>query len=318
MKVFVVIPCYKVSKHILPLIQKIGPEVERIIAVDDFCPEGTGHLLQAQCQDPRLKVIFNERNMGVGGSVMTGYNEALLAGADIVVKIDGDGQMDPALIADFVEPIVAGRADYTKGNRFYNLENIQTMPIKRLFGNAILSLMTKLSSGYWDLFDPTNGYTAIHLKVARQLPFGKISSRYFFESDMLFRLNILRAVVEDVPMDAIYGNEISNLKIRKIFGEFLHKHFRNSFKRVFYNYYLRDMSLASLELPIGLVMFLFGTSYGLYYWLLSVRTGLMSSSGSVMLSATTLILGLQFILAFLAYDINSVPKIALHPKIRGA
>jgi dolichol-phosphate mannosyltransferase len=317
MKVFVVIPCYKVSKHILPLIQKIGPEVDTIIAVDDLCPEKTGHLLQAQCLDPRLKVIFNEYNMGVGGAVMAGYKEALLAGGDIAVKIDGDGQMDPVLITDFVEPIAMGRADYTKGNRFYNLENIHAMPKKRLFGNAILSLMTKLSSGYWDLFDPTNGYTAIHLKVARQLPFGKISSRYFFESDMLFRLNILRAVVEDVPMDATYGNEVSNLRIRKILGEFLQKHFRNSIKRIFYNYYLRDMSLASLELPIGLVMFLFGISYGLYYWVLSIRTSLISSSGTVMLSATTLILGLQFILAFLAYDINSVPKIALHPKTRG-
>ena len=106
------------------------------------------------------------------------------------------------------------------------------MPAIRLFGNAVLSFMTKISSGYWDLFDPTNGYTAIHVDVAKRLPFDKISKRYFFETDILFRLNTLRAVVQDVPMDASYGDEVSNLKISKIVGEFIIKHCRNFTKRI--------------------------------------------------------------------------------------
>jgi len=158
-------------------------------------PDASGKFVKEHCHDLRVHVIYHESNLGVGGAVMTGYRAALKDGADIIVKIDGDGQMDASLISNFIEPILAGEADYTKGNRFFNLEEIRSMPGLRLFGNAVLSFMTKLSSGYWDLFDPTNGYTAIHVDVARHLPFNKISSRYFFETDMLFRLNTLRSVV---------------------------------------------------------------------------------------------------------------------------
>ena len=182
----------------------------------------------------------------------------------------------------------------------------------RLFGNAILSLMTKLSSGYWNLFDPTNGYTAIHSDVAKHLPFNKISHRYFFETDMLFRLNTVRAVVVDVPMDAKYGDEKSNLKISKIMGEFLIKHIRNLIKRIFYNYYLRDMSLASLELPLGLMALIFGVIFGSYQWSHSLVNGSPSSAGTVMVSALPIIVGVQLILGFLSYDINSVPSRPIH------
>ena len=173
------------------------------------------------CTDARVIVLRNPQNLGVGGAVLTGYRAAIEAGADVIIKIDGDGQMDPGLIPTFIAPIIAGEADYTKGNRFFDLEEIRAMPRVRLIGNAALSFMTKLSSGYWNLFDPTNGYTAIHAHVARHLPFEKISSGYFFETDMLFRLNTLRAVVIDVPMDAKYGDEVSNLKISKTAGKFL-------------------------------------------------------------------------------------------------
>ena len=147
---------------------------------------------------------------------MTGYRVALDDGMDIMVKIDGDGQMAPELLPDFVAPILAGEADYTKGNRFFDLEQVSQMPTVRLLGNAVLSFFNKISSGYWNLFDPTNGYTAIHRDVAACLPFGRISRRYFFESDMLFRLNTLRAVVVDIPMHASYGDEVSNLRISKV------------------------------------------------------------------------------------------------------
>lgn len=186
------------------------------------------------------------------------------------------------------------------------------MPPLRLFGNAVLSLMTKLSSGYWDLFDPTNGFTAIHADAARHLPFGKISRRYFFETDMLFRLNIINAVVVDVPMDASYGDEVSNLKVSKIVTEFAAKHVRNFFKRLFYNYYLRNMSLASIELPLGVALLLWGGIYGCVHWLQSARAGMPTAPGTVMLSALPVLMGVQLILAFLAHDIASVPRRAMH------
>lgn len=247
---------------------------------------------------------------------MRGYRAALEEGVEIIVKIDGDGQMDPGLISEFVLPIQAGEADYTKGNRFFDLEKIREMPRIRSFGNAVLSFMTKVSSGYWDVFDPTNGYTAIHRDVAMHLPFDKISNRYFFETDMLFRLNILRAVVVDIPMDAKYGDEVSNLKISKIIGEFAAKHVRNFWKRVFYNYYLRDMSLASIELPLGLAMLAWGAGYGLVHWSSSAHAGVATPAGTVMLAALPIILGVQFILAFIGFDIASVPKRPFHRRVK--
>lgn len=200
MKIAVVIPSYRVKGHILSVIGKIGPTVHKVYVIDDCCPEGTGDFVLQNNSDSRVTVIKHQDNQGVGGAVMTGYLAALKDNIDIVVKIDGDDQMEPSLIPDFTAPIIAGEADYTKGNRFFNLDNIAAMPKIRIFGNAVLSFMTKLSSGYWDIFDPTNGYTAIHTDAIKHLPLNKISKRYFFESDILFRLNTLKAVVVDVPM----------------------------------------------------------------------------------------------------------------------
>lgn len=313
-RVAVVVPAYKVTRHIAEVIANIPPLVWRIYVIDDACPDGSGKLVEQNVSDERVRVIYHEQNQGVGGAVMTGYQTAIADGADVIVKVDGDGQMAPDLIPYFVEPIVSGDADYTKGNRFYDLEEIRAMPAMRLFGNAILSLLTKFSSGYWNLFDPTNGYTAIHVDVARHLPFKKISRGYFFETDMLFRLNTLRAVVVDVPMDAQYGEESSSLKITRIIGEFFFKHIRNSVKRIFYNYYLRDLSLASIELPLGLIMLFFGIGFGTYHWLESADAGLPTPAGTVMLAALPMLMGLQLVLAFIGYDIASVPRRPRHRK----
>lgn len=311
-KIGVVVPSYMVKRHLLNVVESIPNFVDKIYIIDDKCPEGSGKYIVENCHDSRVFVHFNDANLGVGGAVMTGYRCAISDGMDIVVKIDGDGQMDPSLISLFIEPILSGEADYTKGNRFYDLEEIKSMPFMRLFGNSILSLMTKISSGYWNLFDPTNGYTAIHTDVARRLPFKKISCRYFFETDMLFRLNIIRAVVVDVPMNARYEDEVSNLKISRIIGEFLYKHVRNSFKRIFYNYYLRDVSVASIELPLGLTMFLGGVGYGGYQWYMLSKIGMVATSGTVMVASLPILMGFQLILAFLNYDISSIPSKVIH------
>ena len=312
----VVIPSYRVTSHILGVINGIGPEVNRIYVVDDKCPDDSGSYVEIHCKDPRVIVLRHTVNQGVGGAVMTGYKAAILDGAKVIVKVDGDGQMDPTLIPNFVTPIIGGEADYTKGNRFFDLDEIRQMPGVRLFGNAVLSLMTKFSSGYWDLFDPTNGYTAIHADVAKLLPFEKISKRYFFETDILFRLNTLRAVVVDVPMTAKYADEVSNLKISKIIGEFLFKHLRNLLKRIFYNYYLRDLTVASLELPIGIVLVLGGSIFGVYHWISSAESNVLTPAGTVMLATLPILVGIQFLLSFLAYDIASIPKLPFHLRIR--
>jgi glycosyltransferase involved in cell wall biosynthesis len=312
MKLAVVIPCYRAKLHVLDVLAAIPPMVDSIHVVDDACPDDTGRHVEANCNDPRVRVHYNQHNLGVGGAVLRGYQEALACGAEIIVKIDGDGQMDPALIASFVAPIQSGEADYTKGNRFFDLTNIGRMPPLRIFGNAVLSFMAKLSTGYWDIFDPTNGYTAIHAVVARRLPVQKISQRYFFESDLLFRLNTLRAVVVDIPMDARYGDEVSNLRISRVTGDFLIKHVRNFMKRIFYNFFLRDLSVASFELVAGCILMLTGGVYGIVNWIESARTGHESAAGTVMLAALPLIIGLQFLLAFLNYDIASVPRRPIH------
>jgi len=276
--------------------------------VDDKCPDKSGELVKKESNDPRVKIIFSKINLGVGGAVMLGYQKAIADGSHIIVKIDGDGQMDASLIAKFIEPIILGSADYTKGNRFFNLEALYKMPKTRVFGNSILSLMSKFSTGYWNLFDPTNGYTAIHSNVAKLLPFKKISHRYFFESDILFRLYLLRAAVIDIPMESKYENEKSNLKIHLIVLEFFIKHCKNFIKRIFYSYFLRDMSAASFEFLFGLIFIIFGLIYGISHWLEYLKAGTNAPSGIVMLSAMPIILGIQFLLAFIGYDVHMVPK----------
>jgi glycosyltransferase involved in cell wall biosynthesis len=311
-RIAVVIPCYRVTRHVLGVIAAIGPEVERIYCVDDACPEGSGDHVQAHCRDPRVQVLRHAANQGVGGAVMTGYRAAIADGAEVIVKIDGDGQMDPALLPGIVAPVLRGEADYAKGNRFWDIRHVQRMPPVRRIGNLGLSFLAKLSSGYWDIFDPTNGYTAIHASVAARLPLESISRGYFFETDMLFRLNTLRAAVVDVPMDARYGDERSNLGIALALFEFGWKHLRNFGKRIAYNYFLRDLSIASLELLAGLGLAGFALVFGGHHWATALATGAPTPLGTVMIATVASISGLQFLLAFIGYDIANVPRRALH------
>jgi len=308
MKVAVVIPSYKVKKHILALIPEIGSEISKIYVVDDKCPENSGLFVQENCHDPRVEVLFNEKNMGVGGAVKTGYKKALLDDIEIIVKLDGDGQMNPKLIPALIKKIEQGKADYVKGNRFYNIDTLMAMPKLRLFGNSMLSFINKFVNGYWNIMDPTNGFTAIHLSALKQLPLDKIENRYFFESDMLFRLGVARAVVADMSMDAKYADEVSNLSIRKVLFEFPPKYFVRFFKRIFYSYFLRDFNAASVELVLGFVFLVFGFSVGSFYWAQSIKTGISATSGTVMLAALPIILGMQLLLSALSFDMKNLPK----------
>lgn len=309
MEIHVVIPAYRVERHVVSLIARIGPEIEKIWVVDDACPNSSGELVKKQVKDKRVSVIYNTENLGVGGAVVAGYKAALEAGAEVVVKLDGDGQMHPEDIATLVRPIELGEADYAKGNRFDSLDDLFLMPRIRIFGNAILSLWSKLSSGYWGVTDPTNGFTAIHRAALAKIGLDKLSKRYFFESDMLFRLNIAGAVVEDVALPARYGDEKSNLKIRKVLVEFPLKYTRNLLKRIFYRYYLREWSIASFELPLGLGLGIFGVWFGLSSFSAASEAGRATTAGQATIASLAIILGVQLMLSFLAYDIQSEPRI---------
>jgi glycosyltransferase involved in cell wall biosynthesis len=305
----VVIPSYRVKDHILEVLAGIGPEVEKIYVIDDACPEGSGEFVLRNNKDNRVQVIRHELNLGVGGAVVTGYKAALQDQMDVVVKVDGDGQMNPALISTIARPVLEGNADYAKGNRFDSLENLFTMPKIRILGNAVLSLWSKLSSGYWSVTDPTNGYTAIHRKALEAISLDKLRKSYFFESDLLFRLSIVNAVVMDVPMVSVYGEEKSHLRIRKVLFEFPWRHTVNLHKRVLYKYYLRGWSIASFELPLGLALTIFGAWFGLARFAEASDAGRATTAGQVTLSAVALILGVQLLLSFLSYDVQSEPRI---------
>lgn len=315
-RIAVVIPCFRVCAQILDVLARIGTEVERIYAVDDACPDGSGRFIEQHSCDARVRVLRREKNGGVGAAVMTGYREALADGFDCIVKIDGDGQMDPALLPRFVEPILAGRADYCKGNRFYHPEDVLVMPPVRLLGNMGLSFLSKLSSGYWTVFDPTNGYTAIDAAVLERLRLDKVDGRYFFESDMLFRLNLIGAVVIDVPMRAVYGNEVSNLKPLSAVPRFTFGHLKNIVKRVLYNYYLRGFSVASVELLLGLTLVVFGTLFGLQHWIAGAPGAQPATAGTVMVAALPIIVGVQLLLSFVNFDVQAEPRHALGPMLR--
>ena len=307
-RVAVVIPAYKVSKFIRGVIEEIPDFIHKIIVVDDACPDASGQIVEVAFNDPRIVVLKHTKNQGVGGAMITGYEEAIACNSEIIVKLDGDGQMDPRLIPQLIAPILRGEADYVKGNRFFNIQKIREMPAIRIFGNLVLSFFSKASTGYWQIFDPNNGFTAIHASALNLVPLEKVSKRYFFESDMLFRLNTARAVVLDMPMDANYGIEKSNLSVTKALFEFPIKHARNFFKRIIFSYYLRDFTLASLELPVGVLLTVGSSVAALYNWFHSANLNQPTPTGTLVLIMMAMLTGIQLILSFAAYDIQSVPK----------
>lgn len=313
----VILPCFKSKRFVLDVLRRIPECVTEIVVVDDACPEATGRHVEAHFHDSRLKVVYHERNLGVGGAMKTGMAEALKGKADVFVKIDSDGQMPPEILENFVRPILSGEADCCKGNRFYHLESLRGMPWIRVLGNSFLSFFSKLSTGYWQIMDPTNGYIALHRKVVGLLPMQKLDDRYFFETDLMFRLNTLSAVVLDVPMNAVYGEEESNLSVVRSLWTFLWKNLQCFGKRVFYNYLLRDFSIATLNLLSGLVLFLGGLVYGLGNYLHFSGLGTVTPTGVQVVTALLLLIGFQLLLSFITFDIARVPDKVIHPRLPG-
>ena len=315
-RVAVVIPCYRASVSLASVVSAIGSEVWRIYCIDDASPDLTIEAIEAAAErDSRVRLIRRTENGGVGAAVIDGIRAALDDGAQIIVKIDSDGQMNPAFIPQFIAPIASGEGDYVKGNRFFALDRVVKMPPLRLAGNAGLSFLAKLSTGYWDVFDPTNGYVAIHAEVARLLPLERLHRRYFFESDLLFRLSTLRARVVELPLETVYQDEESHLSELRCLATFPLLHGRNFLKRLFYNYVLRNFSTASLSMIGGLLMLAFGMIFGGLHWLDSLRTGEIATAGTVMLSALPLLVGIQLLLNFLSQDVALTPTTAIHRRL---
>jgi glycosyltransferase involved in cell wall biosynthesis len=304
-KVIVVIPCYKVGSKIQEVLAGIPKTVSKMVVVDDNCPENTGQIVKKSGFSNTVMVLTNTENMGVGGATKVGYREALKHNPDIVIKIDGDGQMDPQEIDKFISAIVEKKYDYAKGNRFFSINNVYQMPFIRKIGNLGLSFIAKLSTGYYDLFDPNNGFTAISGKCLAQLPLDKLNDRYFFESDMLFQLNLLGARVLDIPTMAIYGDEKSNLKIINSLIEFPKNHLINFTRRILYKYFLRDFNIASIQLILGTILFFWGTLYGGFTWFKNMANNVATTPGTIVLVAIFIITGLQLLLSFLSFDMGS-------------
>jgi dolichol-phosphate mannosyltransferase len=312
MSIAVVIPTYRAKATILSVLALIGPEVDKVYVVDDACPEQTGKFVTEQCTDQRVRVLHSEINQGVGGATLAGYRAAVADNATVIVKLDADAQMDPGLIPHFVQPILSGQADYTKGNRFFNALSLSSMPRVRVFGNAVLSLLTKISTGYWGNVDPSNGYTAIHARLVPLLPIERISKRFFFETDILFYLGLLRAMVVDIPIVAHYGDEESNLKIKSILLPFAWAHVARFFRRVALNYFVRDFSFASLCLMAGAPLFTFGMIFGFANWIAHLGSESPTPTGTIMIATLSILLGIQFLLFFFSADIASAPRRPLH------
>ena len=311
-KIAVVIPAFRVEKEIQAVLSGIPGFVRRIIVVDDASPDSSADLVTtAAKRDKRITLIRHAKNQGVGGAVVTGFKKALEYECEIVVKVDGDGQMDPKHIPDLIAPLITGEADYTKGNRFRDFNSLGQMPFIRRIGNLGLSFLSKAATGYWNIFDPTNGYFAIRADVLAQLPLDKLDEGYFFETSMLSRLYLLSACVQDVTIPAKYGNESSSLSIRRALFEFPLKLTRTLLRRLVLKYFIFDFSMMSIYLMAGIPLLLFGLIFGSIKWIQYASIGIPAPTGTVILPTLSVILAIQILLSAIEIDLNAAPRKAL-------
>jgi len=305
--VAVVIPAYRVEKEIAGVVGAMPEFVDRIIVVDDASPDRTAEIVGG-ISDPRLQLIRHPRNQGVGGAMATGFGAALEAGSEVVVKCDGDGQMDPRDIGELLLPILSDRAEYAKGCRFHHLKDLSAMPRTRLGGNIALTFLTKVASGYWHVLDPQNGFVAIRADVLRRLPLERLARGYFFENDMLIRLNSLEARVEDVPLPSRYAGETSSLRPGRALLEFPFRLVAGFFRRLYWRYLFYDVSPVAIFFLSGALLFLFGTIFGAYHWIHNAARNIPTPTGTVMVAAMPVILGFQLILQALVLDVENSPR----------
>ncbi len=309
MKISVVLPCYNVANHIEEVIRTLPDTIDYIITVNDCAKDNTEEILIRLAKDnPKIIYIKHEVNQGVGGALLTGYRKSLELKADITIKMDGDGQMDPSYIPALIKPLIEEKADFAKGNRFRDFRALQAMPLSRKIGNIGLSFMIKASSGYWNIFDPTNGFTAIKNEVLTEMNLDRIHKRYYFETSMLIELYYTNAVIQDIPMKAIYGNEVSNLSRTKTLFEFPPKLFIALLRRILLKYFLYDFNIASLYLITGIPIFLYGAINGYLSYEIYIHSGVAAPTGTIMIPTLNIMLGFQLLLAAIGFDITNYPK----------
>jgi len=300
-----VVPAYKEEAHIARVVTTMPDIVDIIVVVDDCSPDET-YAKAVATGDPRLTVIRHEENQGVGGAIMTAHRKALELGADIDVVFAGDGQMDPSYLPDLLDPIVHDGYGFTKANRFYSSKSFHGMPFHRIIGNVILSFLNKLASGYWNLFDPQNGYTATSAAVLRRLDFDRIAKRYEFENDFLMNLNILNVRAKDVPIPAVYGDEVSTIKLRKVVPALLRLMTRGFLRRITLKYVIGTFSPIALFLASGSLLLLWAFAFGI--WVLVETIGPdVASTGTVLLCVGPGLVGFQLVLTALQLDIAATP-----------
>jgi glycosyltransferase involved in cell wall biosynthesis len=302
-----VLPGYNEASHIGQVIRTMPEFVDHIIVVDDCSEDGTVDAATA-CGDIRLVVLTTSHNRGVGGATVAGYQRAMELESDIIAKMDGDGQMDPAYLSSLLDAIIEQGYDYAKGNRFLASESLGLMPRHRLFGNIVLTFLTKMASGYWHIFDPQNGYTAIRAGALRVLDLNAIHKRYFFENDMLVHLNFFGFRVKDVAIPARYGKEESNINVFKVSTTFPLLLLRRYFHRIYQKYVLRDFSPIALFLFLGLILFFWGTFFGAYLWVKTAVSGIATPTGTIILAVLPLVLGFQLVLEAIVLDVQETPK----------
>ena len=304
-----VIPAFNAGATVPKVLAEIPAIVGIIIVIDDGSKDDTVAVVErCAADDRRIVLVKHDRNRGIGAAMVTGFNRAIELGATITVKIDADGQMPPSMLPSLIGPLLAGEADYVKGNRFRDFQAIRNMPLLWRIGNVALSFLAKAATGYWQCFDPTNGYVAIRTDVLTQLPLQRIDPTYFFEISMLSHLYLLGAVVKEEPMPARYNGEASSLSIPRVLLQFPVRLVGALVRRIVLKNFVYDFSVESLELAAGVPLLLAGILYGGYKWIWYARHHTGAPVGTVLLSAMLIILGLQSLLGAVALDLQSVPR----------
>jgi glycosyltransferase involved in cell wall biosynthesis len=303
-RVGVVVPAYDEEALIAATLGGIPPLVDRIIVVNDGSTDRTRERA-LELGDPRVEVLDHERRSGVGAATLTGYRRALDDGLDVVVVMNGDNQMDPGDLATLVEPVARGELDYAKANRLATGQAWQLIPKTRFFGNAILSMLTKVASGYWHVADSQSGYTVVSREMLGQLDLDHIYTNYGFPNDMLVHLNVWNARVRDFPSRPIYGvGERSNMRYRHVVPRIAWLLVRGFFWRLWEKYVKRDFHPLVFFYVMGFIATVSGVLLGLV--VVGYRiAGYSIPIATVVLVALLVISGLQFTLFAMWFDMES-------------
>lgn len=306
-KIIVVTPAYNESKHIGNVINGLPDYIDNIVIVNDCSTDNTEEVIK---KHPSKKVVYlkNEKNMGAGRSVTVAINKAKELGADITVTMAGDDQMDARYLPDLLDPIIEDGYDSTKGNRFYSKEGLKGMPKYRVWGSIVLTFMTRMASGYWNIFDAQNGYYTIGRCALQQIDFNSLTKGFPYENDLWINLNILGLRLKDVPIPARYGDEVSYMKMWKIVPQFSWFLFKGFFRRIYKKYVLRGIHPIALFFFSGSIFLIWGIVFGAYTWHQSIQTAVAATTGTVMLSVLPFLMGFQLLLWALVLDIQEQPK----------